>query len=329
MVEKEQNINLTLGSVKQEAIQEETISTPLTPKKNKSLAVRLFQKYFGRTVSDIVFNSILYLAFTILLFICLYPFIYVLSKSLTVVDNSDPYHRVNTFSFDAYATIVSGTGIFKSFLLSVGVVVVFTIISVFITVLTAYPLSRKGLSGRKIFTFYVLFCVLFSGGLIPYYILIKDLHLRNTILVYIVTGLLSPFNIIIVRNFVSGIPDEIFESAKIDGAGEIRTLVRIVFPLSGPIVATISLWEAVGKWNNWMTGVLYVTDKNKWMIQQYLREILITASNQSGPIDPEIMALSDNIKMAAIVISILPIIIAYPFVQKYFVKGTLLGSVKG
>jgi putative aldouronate transport system permease protein len=307
----------------------EGISTPLARKKQKSFLTKIAQKYFGRTVGDVVFNTVLYLAFTLLLFICIYPFAYVLIKSLTVVDTSDPYHPVNTIALDAYATIVKETGIFRSFLLSVGVVFVFTVISVFITVLTAYPLSRKGLSGRKIFIFYILFCVLFSGGLIPYYILIKDLQLRNTVLVYVITGLLSPYNIIIVKNFISGIPEEIFESAKIDGAGEIRTLLRIVFPLSGPIVATISLWEAVGKWNNWMTGVLYVTDKSKWMIQQYLREILITASNQSGTVDPEIMALSENIKMAAIVISILPIIIAYPFVQKYFVKGTLLGSVKG
>lgn len=315
--------------VKADVKTEETISAPLTRKRPKPRIVRFFQKYFGRGIRDVVFNTVLYLLFAVLLFICLYPFAYVLIKSLTVVDTTDPYHPVNTIALDAYATIVSGTGIFRSFLLSVGVVFVFTVISVFITVLTAYPLSRRGLSGRKIFIFYVLFCVLFSGGLIPYYILIKDLQLRNTILVYIITGLLSPYNIIIVRNFISGIPEEIFESAKIDGSGEIRTLLQIVFPLSGPIVATISLWEAVGKWNNWMTGVLYVTDKNKWMIQQYLREILITASNQAGPVDPEIMALSENIKMAAIVISILPIIIAYPFVQKYFVKGTLLGSVKG
>ena len=307
----------------------EVISAPLTRKRPVPRIIRILQKYFGRSIRDIIFNIILYVLFAALLFICLYPFAYVLAKSLTVVDTTDPYNPKNTIAIDAYVTIVSGTGIFRSFLLSVGVVFVFTVLSVFITVLSAYPLSRKGLSGRKIFIFYVLFCVLFSGGLIPYYILIKDLQLRNTILVYIITGLLSPYNIIIVRNFISGIPEEIFESAKIDGAGEFRTLLQIVFPLSGPIVATISLWEAVGKWNNWMTGVLYVTDKNKWMIQQYLREILITASNQSGAVDPEIMALSENIKMAAIVISILPIIIAYPFVQKYFVKGTLLGSVKG
>ena len=311
-------------------VQEDAISVPLTKKKQKSHLVRFFEKYFGKSFGDILFNSIVYVAFLILLIICLYPFVYVLARSLTVIDTSGESPKTK-IGLDAYITIMNDTGIFKSFLLSVGVVIVFTVISVFITVLSAYPLSRKGLSGRKILIFYVLFCVLFSGGLIPYYILIKDLHLRNTILVYIVTGLLSPYNIIIVRNFVSGIPDEIFESAKIDGAGEFKTLLRIVFPLSGPIVATISLWEAVGKWNNWMTGVLYVpTDKNKWMIQQYLRYILITATNQSGGGgDQEIMMLSDNIKMAAVVISILPIIIAYPFVQKFFVKGTLLGSVKG
>ena len=304
-------------------------SYSLLKRKKKSPVVKFFNKFFGKTPNDIIFHTVNYLIFLILTFICVYPFLYVLIESLKVVDTSDATHPTTTIGFDAYVMIFKNHGIFGSFALSLGVVVVFTTISVFITVLSAYPLTKKGLIGRKFFLFFILFCMLFSGGLIPYYILIKDLGLRNNILVYVVTGLLSPYNIIIVRNFISGIPDEIFESARVDGSGEVRTLLKIVFPLSGPIVATISLWEAVGKWNNWMTGILYVTDKDKWMIQQYLRNILITTTNQSGVVDPDVMALSDNIKMAAIVVSILPIIIAYPFVQKYFVKGTLLGSVKG
>lgn len=305
-------------------------SAPLVKKRPKS-KIRVFsEKYFGKTIRDNVFNIINYAIFALLFVICLYPFIYVLVKSLTIVDTSDPYHPRNKLGFDAFAAILEDTGIYQSFLLSIVVVIIYTAISVFLTVLTAYPLTRRGLTGKKFFIFYILFCMLFSGGLIPYYILIKDLKLFDTVTVYIITGLLSPYNIIIVRNFVSGIPEEIFESARIDGAGEIRTLLQIVFPLSGPIVATISLWEAVGKWNNWMTSVLYVRDESKWMIQRYLQEILATATNESGMgTNDKLMALSDNIKMAAIVVSILPIIIAYPFVQKYFVKGTLLGSVKG
>ena len=310
-------------------VEDRSLGAPLITRKQKSFFTRIGQKYFGKTAGDIAFNIVNYLIFAILFFICLYPFLHVLFESLTVWDVSDPDNPRKAFGFDSYIYIFKDKGIFRSFLLSIGVVAVFTALSVFITVLSAYPLSKRNLAGKKIITFFVLFCMLFSGGLIPYYLLIKDLGLKNNILVYIITGLLSPYNIIIVKNFITGLPEEIFESARVDGSSEIRTLFRIVFPLSGPIVATISLWEAVGKWNNWMTGVLYVTDRSKWMIQQYLRNLLSTTINQSGVVDSDVLSMSDGIKMATIIISILPIIIVYPFIQRYFVKGTLLGSVKG
>lgn len=172
--------------------------------------------------------------------------------------------------------------------------------------------------------------MLFSGGLIPYYILIKDLGLRDNILVYLIPGLIGAFDIIIARNFINTIPEEIFESARIDGANEFIILFKIVIPLTGPIIATIALWAGVGKWNDWMTGVLYMQNsKNLWMIQQFLRNILITSQSGTGVIDPDIMMMAEGVKMAAIVVSVIPIMIVYPFVQKYFVKGVLLGSVKG
>ena len=295
---------------------------------HKTKFQKFVDKYFGKTVGDRVFNIINYLLFTILIFICFYPFFHVLKKSL-IVNKMVDGEKTQIISLESYIEILNNDGLLNAFILSIGVVIVFVILHVFLTMLSAYPLSRSYLKGKKFILLFLIITMLFSGGLIPYYILIRDLGLRENPLVYIIPGLISPFNIIIARNFIKTIPSEVFESAKIDGANEVQILFRIVFPLSGAIMATIALWAGVGKWNDWMTGVLYVTkDKDLWMIQQFLRNILITASSGQGVVDPEIMMMAEGVKMAAIVISIVPIIVIYPFVQKFFVKGVLLGSVK-
>lgn len=233
-------------------------------------------------------------------------------------------------SFESYAIVFSNNGLVRSFFLSVGVTLVYSALSVLVTVLSAYPLTKRDLKGKKFIGVFLLISMLFSGGLIPYYLMIKQFGLFNNVLVYLFVGLVNPFYVIIVKNFISSIPNEIFESARIDGASEARIVFQIVIPLSGPIIATIALWAGVDKWNDWMTGVLYMQNsKDLWMIQQFLRNILITTSAGQGVVDPDIMAMADSVKMAAIVISILPIILVYPFAQKYFVKGVLLGSVKG
>lgn len=294
----------------------------------KSKKKKFVDKYFGKSTGDKVFNIINYILFIVLTFVCFYPFFHVLKTSLVVNKLVDDV-PVKVLSFESYFEILNNDGLLKAFGLSIGVVIVYVILHVFLTMLSAYPLSRSYLKGKKIILLFLVITMLFSGGLIPYYILIRDLGLRGNVLVYIIPGLISPFNIIIARNFIQSIPSEIFESARIDGANEAQILFRIVFPLSGAIMATIALWSGVGKWNDWMTGVLYMTkEKDLWMIQQFLRNILITASSGQGVVDPEIMMMAEGVKMAAIVISIVPIIVIYPFVQKFFVKGVLLGSVK-
>ena len=201
---------------------------------------------------------------------------------------------------------------------------------VFCCMLTAYPLTKKGLKGRTGILLFILFTMLFSGGLIPYYLLIQDLHLMNNPLIYILPGLVSGFDIIIAKNFLSGISDSLAESAQLDGAGEYRIFFSIYLPLSGPIMATLGLWSFVGKWNDWMTGVLYMQGKpNLQLIQTFLRRILNAATTQSGVADTEILNLSASIRMAIVVVGMLPIVLMYPFVQKHFVKGVMLGSVKG
>jgi len=289
---------------------------------------RLFVSIFGKSKGDIAFNIINYFLFLLLFIACLYPFIYVLVISLTATKVVGE-ESVQTFSVESYITILGEDGLGKTFLLSVATVIVYVLCSVSLTLLSAYPLTKK-LKGRKFFLVFLLICMLFSGGLIPYYLMIKQLGLFNNWLVYIFVGLINPFHVIIMKNFISAIPEDMFESARIDGASEFRILWQIVLPLSGPIIATVALWAGVSKWNDWMTGVLYMqNNRDLWLIQQFLQNILATSSPGQGTVDPDIMSMSKSIKMAAIVISIIPIIIVYPFVQKHFVKGTMLGAVKG
>lgn len=287
-------------------------------------------RVFGKTPGDIVFNCLNYLLFLLLFLAFLYPFYYVLKESLIVQYLNGDGNPATKLSLESYFIILNNDGLGQSFLLSLGITLIYTVFAVLITMFSAYPLSRKEFKGRNAVLIFLVISMLFSGGLIPYYLVITQLGLKDNPLVYILVGLVSPFNIIIARNFIKGIPEEVFDSARVDGASETRIVFQIVFPLSGPIMATISLWVAVGKWNDWMTGVLYMQNrKDMWMVQQFLRNILITSTAGEGVVDPDVMAMATSVKMAAIVISVLPIILIYPFIQKHFVKGVLLGSVKG
>ena len=211
---------------------------------------------------SVIFNILNYILLTVFALAMLYPFYYVLETSLKVHDISGEVAVVK-YNFSAYVTILNNDGLVQSFLLSILTVAASTVIHVAFTMLAAYPLSRKHFRGRVAFLLFILFTMLFSGGLIPYYLLItKDLKLQDNILVYIIPGAVGGFNIIIVKNFLQTIPESLEESAKIDGANDLRILISIFIPLSLPIIATIALWHAVGKWNDWMTGVLYVRDKN-------------------------------------------------------------------
>ncbi|MCQ2793464.1 MAG: carbohydrate ABC transporter permease [Bacilli bacterium] len=303
---------------------------PLYREKKRNRFKQYLINVFGKTKGDIVFNIVVYAIFIAFLFVCLFPFLYVLVDSLILVDTSGDVNRTY-FSFNAYLMVFQSDSLFSSLMFSVLITVVATFLSLVLTVLAAYPLTRKGLKGRKIVLLFVIFAMLFSGGLIPYYLLIDQLNLVGNPLVYIVVGLISPYNIIIVKNFISSLPEELMESARVDGAGELRTLFKIVLPLSGPIIATVALWVAVAKWNDWATTLYYMGDQNKslWMFQYYLQEILKTVTNDSPTFDPSVVLLAKNVKNSAVIISIIPIVLVYPFIQKYFVKGVLLGSVKG
>ena len=201
--------------------------------------------------------------------------------------------------------------------------------------MAGYPLSRKDLYGRKLFNWYIAIPMWFGGGLIPTYVVVNHLHLVNTPLVLLILGLVSSFNIIICRTFIASLPYELQESAKIDGCSDFGILWKIVVPLSKPIIAVLCLYYAVGHWNDYFSAMIYVSDKNFQTLQVFLREILLLNQNIDLETieDPAVVALklqmAQVMKYSLIVVASIPLLIAYPFVQKFFVKGVMIGSVKG
>jgi putative aldouronate transport system permease protein len=194
----------------------------------------------------------------------------------------------------------------------------------------AYPLAKRNLRGRQLILSLVVFAMVFSGGMIPTFLLIKDLGLLNSYWALILPAAINPFSLIIIKNFFQELPAELEESAKMDGATEIGILWRILLPLSKPVLATFALFYAVGIWNDFMSPLLYLSDNSKWTLQMYLRQV--TASSDllgSGNVDPNYIPPEQGIKFAVIVVATLPILIFYPFLQKHFAKGMLIGSVKG
>ncbi len=292
--------------------------------------VRFLKRTFGVTASDIVFNVILYVFVIAFLVIMLLPFAYVICesfKSRKLVDGVP----TEIWSFAAYAKVLENESIFRAYINTFFTTISGTLLAVALTTIGSYPLSRKSLVGRQAFIVYVLITMLFSGGLIPFYILIRNvLQLTDSYFVYIIIGATGAFNIFIVKGYFQGIPEELYESASLDGAGEFRIFFSIYLPLSKPIIATVALWVAVGKWNDYLTGLLYINSSEKLLIQNVLRGMLSKVSSSSGiGGDSSLQALAESTKMATVVISIIPIMLVYPFVQKYFTKGVMLGSVKG
>lgn len=231
------------------------------------------------------------------------------------------------FTFDNYRFVIEKGIIVRPLLNSIYLSVTATMFSLVLTTILAYPLADKGLPGRRFFNFLVVLTIMINIGFLPKYLLIRDLHLMNTYLGLILVGGISSFNLILMRNYFSSIPAELFDSARIDGTPEMSILMRIVLPLSTPVLATIFLFYFVENWNEYFRVVLYISDRSKHTLQVILRSIIIL-NEDMGEADANVMLL-DNIKYTTVIIALLPIMILYPFLQKYFTKGILLGSVKG
>ena len=282
-------------------------------------------------VSDFV------IAFVILILslTCILPFIHVAAKSIssnTAVMSKSVYLWPKDINFDAYASIFKDGQLTYSMGYTVLVTVLFTLIGMIVTICAAYPLSIKGLKGRSFFSFFLMFTMYFSAGLIPEYLLMSSLGLLNTMWVLVLPLAFSPYNMLIMRSFlVSTIPDSLYEAAKLDGANHFQTLFKIVLPLSKAVIAVITLYYAVGHWNAYFNAMIYLNDRHLHPLQLVLREILVENSIEALDVATEDAqaSLAELLKYALIIVSTVPILCVYPFVQKYFMKGVMIGSVKG
>lgn len=284
------------------------------------------------TKGEKIFQGFLLVIITMLCIVMVYPFLHVLSISLsTPAEALRPGIHLypKEISLFAWERVLSTDSIWRAFGITVFRTVVGTLLSLVFMSMAAYPLSRKYLPHRGYYTTFIIITMFFGGGLIPTYLLIKSLGLINSVWVYIIPGLVSTFSMLILRNFFMGIPMELEDSAKIDGANDIRILVQIIVPLSAPVLATLALWAAVAHWNSWFDAMLYMQDKTKITLQLLLRRLVI--ANMGDPMMPVPTEEEDPamVKAAIIMFTALPILVVYPFLQRFFVKGVMVGSLKG
>ncbi|MDR2094100.1 MAG: carbohydrate ABC transporter permease [Treponema sp.] len=292
----------------------------------------------GQSKGDRIFYTVNDIFLLVALLIVLYPLIYVVSSSFSsgsAVSTGRVVLWPVDFSLEGYKTAFEYPQIVSGFQNTFFYMITGTIINLVMTVLAAYPLSRPKMKGRRFIMFLFTFTMIFSGGLIPDYMLMQRLHLVNTRLAMLIPGAIGVFNLIICRTFFqNNIPEELFESAAMEGCSHPRFITSVVLPLSKPILAVLTLYYAVGHWNAYFNAFIYLSDRSKFPLQIILREILVmNMVDPSAVFDPELEAskygLADLLKYSLIVVSTIPFMIAYPFAAKHFVKGSLSGAIKG
>ncbi|MFO7153799.1 MAG: carbohydrate ABC transporter permease [Caldicoprobacter oshimai] len=296
----------------------------------KSNAIR---ESLGSRIFD-AFNYV-FLAFAGML--CILPFLYVIGGSFATegeLTTRSFFIIPRTFTLDAYKYIFSTSALANSFKNTLIITIGGTAINLFFTVSMAYALAKKDLIGRNAIINMVIFCMLFGGGMIPTYLLVRNLGMLDTYWALWLPGAISPFNLFIVRNFFEEFPGELRDSAEIDGCNVPQTLWYIVLPLSKAVLATFALFYGVGHWNAFMGPLLYLNDSKKWPIQIILRNLIIASSGTAGlgslvDMPPDYQPPAQALKLAVIVVATVPILLVYPFLQRYFVKGVMIGSLKG
>ncbi|EGG33688.1 MULTISPECIES: carbohydrate ABC transporter permease [Paenibacillus] len=286
-----------------------------------------------RSTGEFVFEMFNYIFLAVVSAAMIFPILHVAAQSLSsdlAISRGDVGLWPVEFTLSNYAIVLNDTSVWRSFMISVFVTVVGTGINLIATASLAYPLSRNEYRGRKVILMLVLITFIFSAPLIPNYLLIKSLNMLDTVWALIIPGAISAYNLFIMRSFFMNLPNEIIDSARIDGCGELRIISSIVLPLSKPVMATMGLFYAVAHWNSYSSALYYINSRKLFPLQVRLREIVIT--DQMGEMDTTFENLAnmspEGIKMATIVIATLPIILVYPFLQKYFIKGMLIGSIK-
>lgn len=290
-----------------------------------------------KSKGEIVFDIVVYAIAALFCVYCLYPFAIILGSSFETESNFAVHGFPiipKDFTLKAYQMVLGDSQIFKAYGVTIFTTIVGTLVSMFLTITMAYPLSLKKVKFRNVITFFVYFTMLFGGGLVPTYLLVsKTLNMKNNIFVLIIPVAFGAWNMFLVRNFFNGIPGELAESAYMDGANDFQILAKIILPVSVPGIATISLFYALGYWNQWFNAMLYIEESNLFPLQYLLmrmlrnveamREMARTTGVSMGEIP------TNSLRMATTVVAIGPIVLLYPYVQKFFTSGLTVGAIKG
>lgn len=289
-----------------------------------------------KTASERIFDSFNALFMVILMFVTIYPFLYVLFASISEVSQIVAHRgillRPLGFNLASYKAVFENEMVLIGYSNTIFYVVVGTLVSLFLTILGAYGLSRKNLYWGKLITVLIIFTMFFGGGLIPTFLLVKNIGLYNSRWAIIIPSAISTWNLMVMRTYFSSIPMDLQESAKIDGAGELKILLRIIIPLSAPVIAVMVLFYGVGRWNSWFSAMVYLRERRLYPLQLILREILLIneallVATDDAQLDK--LGVAETIKYATIIVATVPILMVYPFLQKYFVKGVMIGAIKG
>lgn len=276
-------------------------------------------------------NTLLIILFSLM---CLAPFLHVLAVSLSS-NNSILSGKVMLWpvewNWEAHKRVIGDISMLRSLIFTIGLTVLYTVLCMAMTIAAAYPLTKPQLQGRKMMMYLIVFTMFFSGGIIPEYILIKELHLVNSMWSLILPHLINPFNLIIMISFLRSIPKSLEEAAEIDGCSHFGVMFRIVLPLSMPVIAALSLFYAVSRWNGFMDSLFYITDPNMYPLQLKLYQLVMNnMANDTMQMEGFRMVevLPESLKAASIIFTTVPILLVYPWLQRYFVTGVMLGAVK-
>lgn len=291
------------------------------------------EKYRYNTRAGRVFDGFNIAMLVAIGLLALFPFVFVVVRSFAPevqLESSSFFLWPKAFTVQAYDSIFSTPAFPRAMITTILVTAIGTVVQLFLTVLMAYPLAKRGLPGRNIILSAVVFAMVFTGGMIPTFLVVKNLGLLNNYWALILPLAIDPFSLIIIKNFFQNLPSELEEAARVDGATDFGVFWRVALPLSKPVLATFALFYAVGIWNDYMSPLLYLNDSSMWTLQMFLQQVttasnLATAQqNQPGYVPP-----SQGVKYAVVVVSTIPVLIFYPFLQKHFAKGMLIGAVKG
>lgn len=290
-----------------------------------------------RSVSDRIYMGVIYVMLVLAMLLVLVPLLFILASSFSSAEAISAgrvlFWPVG-FSVEGYKMILETSSVWRSFLMSLFYMVAGTLISLVLTILLAYPLTRKDFKANSFITVLMIITMFFSGGMIPSYLLIDRLNMLDTVWAILLPTALSAYNVVLVRTYMSSnIPKDLYECASLDGCSDFRYLVSIVIPLSKTIIAVMALLYGVGIWNNYFNAMMYIRDRNLYPFQLVLRDVLVLNMGMGNPSDiaeqQERLMFSYLLKYSTIVVGCLPVMIAYPFVQKYFVKGIMIGALKG